>query len=106
MLRALLEMRGHRVRVANSGPEGLELLRAEHADVVVCDIGLPGMTGYEFAEHVRRDPQLRLLQMIALSGYGQPDDRRRSQAAGFDHHLVKPVDPTTLDAVIGGELRT
>jgi PAS domain S-box-containing protein len=100
MLCALLESRGHTVRVANSGSEALGLLQHDVPDVVVCDIGLPGMSGYELATHVRDDPKLRSLFLIALSGYSQPEDHERSREAGFDNHLVKPVDFVTLDSIL------
>lgn len=100
MLCALLESRGHRVRVANSGDEGLAVLASEIPDVVICDIGLPVMSGYDFANLVRDDPKLRSLFLVALSGYSQPEDHERSREAGFDNHLVKPVDFATLDSIL------
>jgi PAS domain S-box-containing protein len=102
MLSALLESRGHSVRVADSGSEALRMLREQTPEIVVCDIGLPGMSGYELASQLRRDPALRSLRLIALSGYGQPEDRRRSREAGFDDHLVKPVDFTALESILRG----
>jgi signal transduction histidine kinase/ActR/RegA family two-component response regulator len=96
-LRALLELRGHDVAVALSGAEALELLRERGADIVLCDLGLPGMSGYDVARAVRADAALRDIRLIALTGYGQPEDRRRAADAGFDAHLVKPVDLQALD---------
>ncbi len=69
-------------------------------DVVLLDIGLPGMDGYEVARHIRSLPSMEHLLLIALSGYGQDEDRRRSSAAGFNHHLTKPVDTKTLYQLI------
>jgi CheY-like chemotaxis protein len=69
-------------------------------NVIVCDIGLPGMSGYEVARIVRREPWGRSATLIAVTGWGQEDDRRRSSEAGFDHHLVKPVEPDQLVALL------
>jgi signal transduction histidine kinase len=99
-LRALLELRGHDVAVALSGAEALELLSQRRADIVLCDLGLPTMSGYDVARAVRANPALRDILLIALTGYGQPEDRRRSAEAGFDAHLVKPVDLKALDGVL------
>jgi PAS domain S-box-containing protein len=89
---ALLDLRGHTTWVAYDGESALALA-AEHApQVVLLDIGLPGMDGYEVAARLRALAQTRNSRLIALTGYGQPEDRRRSQQAGFDRHLVKPVD--------------
>lgn len=100
MLRALLELRGHRPEVVGTGQEGLALLARAPAEVVLCDIGLPGMSGYEFARAVRADPGLRHLRLVAVTGYGQPEDRRRSSEAGFDAHLTKPVDLEALETCL------
>jgi two-component system CheB/CheR fusion protein len=91
---ALLELDGHHVQAAADGPQGLELARTEPPEIVLIDIGLPGMDGFEVARRMRAlgDPVV----LVALTGYGQPEDRRRTQEAGFDAHLVKPVDPTDL----------
>lgn len=92
-MRMLFAMTGHTVAIAHAGPAGLELARTFQPQVVVCDIGLPGgMDGYAVARAIRRDPALAGIRLIALSGYGQEEDRRRSREAGFDVHLVKPVD--------------
>jgi CheY-like chemotaxis protein len=90
------------VALAENGPEALEMLRAEPPDVVVCDLGLPGMSGYDLARAIRADAQLQHLRLIALTGYGQPDDRARTAEAGFDEHLVKPVDLSALQRVLSG----
>jgi PAS domain S-box-containing protein len=96
LLQYLLEMHGHRVSLAATAAEGLQILRREPHDAVLCDIGLPGMSGYDFARAVRADPLLATVRLIAASGYGQPDDRARAAEAGFDIHLTKPV---TLEGV-------
>jgi CheY-like chemotaxis protein len=97
ILQAVLELRGHYVRTAPDVPTGLALLREEGADVVLCDIGLPGASGYDFARAVRADAAFASTLLVALTGYGQPSDRRRTAEAGFDEHLTKPVDPDALD---------
>ncbi|MDQ3031483.1 MAG: PAS domain S-box protein [Myxococcota bacterium] len=99
MLGALLGARGHDVAIASHGPEALDLLRARRTDVVLCDIGLPGMSGYEIARAIRGDSALRSVTLVALTGYGQQGDRERAREAGFDAHLVKPVDDSALQAV-------
>ncbi len=98
-LAALLAMRGHRTSVATTAPEGLALLRQQGADIVLCDIGLPGMSGYDFARAVRADDALRDIKLVAVTGYGQPEDREHTRKAGFDGHLTKPVEVASLDAV-------
>jgi two-component system CheB/CheR fusion protein len=97
---ALLELQGHEVRVAHAGPEAIALAREFGPDVVLLDIGLPGMDGYAVARTLRTDPRLAGSRLIAVSGYGQESDRRRSREAGFDEHLVKPVEPDELAALI------
>jgi two-component system CheB/CheR fusion protein len=91
-LRDALALSGHEVTVAHAGLEGLASARAFCPDVVLCDIGLPGMDGYEFARAIRRDsdPKLRGVFLVALSGYALPADVERSRAAGFDRHVPKP----------------
>lgn len=95
-LRDLLELSGFEVRIAGSGADGVVAARQFHPDVVLCDLGLPGMNGYEVASTLRRDPATAATRLIALTGYGGEEDRRRSQEAGFDVHLTKPVDPGLL----------
>ena len=91
-LAVLLEMTGHEVRLAYDGPSALEAAIAWRPDAVLLDIGLPGITGYEVAERIRREATLKNTVLVALTGYGQESDRQHSQEAGFDHHLVKPAD--------------
>lgn len=99
-LGALLEIKGHAVRVARTGTEALNELRRENADVILCDIGLPGMSGHDFARTIRSDEGLREIALIAITGYGQPEDRKRSLRAGFDEHLAKPVRIDALEEVL------
>ncbi len=96
-----LELAGHEVEVANSGAEGVEKARAFQPAVVLCDIGLPGeLDGYGVARALRADPDLRGIHLIALTGYGLEEDKRRAREAGFDEHLTKPISPDMLDRVI------
>ncbi len=95
-LHDLLEYAGHQAEVAYTGAEGLEALTLFLPEVVLCDIGLPGMDGYDVARRIREMPEGRNVLLVALTGYGQPQDRDLARAAGFDHHLLKPVDPPVL----------
>lgn len=99
-LALLLELGGHEVRTTHDGVRALEVAQAFQPDVVLLDIGLPRMDGYEVAERLRLHPETRRSLLIAISGYGQDEDRQRAFAAGFDHHLIKPVDYETLKALI------
>jgi CheY-like chemotaxis protein len=94
-MRMLLELDGYVVMAAAEGVEALELARAKDPDIALVDIGLPGIDGYEVARRIRAAGDKRPL-LIALTGYGQPEDRRRATEAGFDSLLVKPVDPAAL----------
>jgi len=100
-LQLLLETLGHRVRVAHHGLAALEAARVSRPDVMLVDIGLPGMDGYEVARRIRRDPAFGTPVLVALTGYGREEDRRAALAAGFDHHLVKPIDTKRLQQLIG-----
>jgi CheY-like chemotaxis protein len=82
--------------VAHTGPDGLEVAVAFRPQIVLMDIGLPGMDGHEVARRLRQHPDLKGVRLIALTGYGRESDLQRSQEAGFDHHLVKPVNPLKL----------
>jgi signal transduction histidine kinase/ActR/RegA family two-component response regulator len=88
---ALLQLKGHDARVAFDGPQALKTAAAFHPEVVLLDIGMPGMDGYQVAKQLRQMPGLEQTLLVALTGYGQEGVRRRSQEAGFQHHLVKPV---------------
>jgi DNA-binding response OmpR family regulator len=91
-----LALDGHRVRIASDGHSALHALPVFDPDVVLLDVGLPDMNGYEVARQIRRHSPRTDLTIITLSGYGQPEDRRQSTEAGCDAHLVKPVDPDVL----------
>jgi CheY-like chemotaxis protein len=101
-----LEAAGHEVYWAEDGRPALELLRRIHADIAFIDIGLPGLDGYEIARRLRAEPGGRGTMLVAVTGYGQAEDRERALAAGFDAHLVKPVDPAALEAVLLDANRT
>jgi CheY-like chemotaxis protein len=104
MLQMLLTLAGHEVDSAPDGISGLEKAAARRHDVLVIDLGLPGLDGYEVARRLRADGRAEL-GLIALTGYGQPEDRQRALAAGFDAHVVKPVDPAHLATVIASVQR-
>ena len=95
-LSRLLKLLGHDVQVAHDGKAAIEVARAHRPEIVLLDIGLPGMDGYEVVKRLRTEECCKDSLIIAVSGYGQPEDLRRSQEAGFDHHLVKPVDYDAL----------
>ena len=91
-LATLLRVLGAEIALAHSGRTALECVETFRPDVVLLDIGMPGMDGYEVARRIRANPANRHISLIALTGWGQDEDRRRSVAAGFNHHLVKPAD--------------
>ena len=99
-LMTLLEMEGFEVRVANEGKSALEIAREFRPEVVLLDIGLPGMNGFEVAHRLRDQPESRDALLIALTGYGEAESRNRSAAAGFDFHMVKPADVSLLLSMI------
>ncbi len=99
-LAMLLKLLGSEVHVAYDGPGALEALRTYRPSVVLLDIGMPGMDGHEVARRIRRQPELQDVTLIALTGWGQEEDRRRSQEAGFDYHLIKPVDVGALETLL------
>ena len=99
-LALLIEMWGHDVRVAHDGPGALAAAREYRPHVILLDIGVPGLSGLEVARRLREDVRFAKVVLVAVTGYGQEEDRRRTQAAGFDHHWVKPVDPATMEALL------
>jgi PAS domain S-box-containing protein len=96
----LLRLWGHEVQTVYDGLGVLPAVRDFRPDVILLDIGLPGMTGYEVAEQLRAQPGLGSVVLAAMTGYGQEEDRRRAREAGFNVHLTKPLDPTTLQALV------
>jgi PAS domain S-box-containing protein len=99
-LAAIMRAVGHQVQVAYDGPGALEAARHFIPDLVLLDIGLPGMNGYDVARHLRSELSGRSLALIALTGYGQEEDKKRAREAGFDAHLIKPVDFQLLEAIL------
>ena len=100
-LRMLLELAGHQVETSEDGPAALAKVDAFRPEVALIDLGLPGMDGYEVARQLRSRPQTKAIRLVAVTGYGQADDRRRALAAGFDQHVTKPVDASMLDDLLG-----
>jgi len=98
--KVLLELGGHEVKMVSDGSEALASAPVFAPDVVLLDIGLPMMDGYQVARRLREVAQTRASCLIALTGYGQPADRGRAMEAGFDHHLTKPADPDALLALV------
>lgn len=100
MLAMLLELEGHSTTTAHDGREALAVARAFRPEIVFLDIGLPGMSGYEVAQALRREPGLAGAMLVALTGWGSEDDKRKSREAGFDVHLTKPIEPDAIADVI------
>jgi DNA-binding response OmpR family regulator len=98
----LLTVRGHDVRVIYDGRDALAIMARFAAQVVLLDIGLPELDGWEVARQIRAVHRPRSLCIIAVTGYGEDSDRQRSQRAGIDHHVVKPADLRTLEALMQG----
>ena len=96
----LLKLFGHDVRCAYDGHSALTVAREYRPDVILLDIGLPGLDGYEVAKGVRSTDELRETRIVAVTGYGQEEHRNLSQTSGFDHHLIKPVDPVALQSLV------
>lgn len=96
----LLELDGHQVRIAYDGLQALDAFQSYHPDVVISDIGMPGLTGHQLARAIRATPAGRIVKLIAMTGWGQPRDQAEALAAGFDHHLTKPADMQTLYALV------
>jgi CheY-like chemotaxis protein len=99
-LQMLLEVLGHAADVVHDGEEAIVAAATRPPDVILMDIGLPGMNGYDAARRIRSDCKGRPLLIIALTGWGQDEDRRRSADAGIDHHLVKPLDLDKLRQIL------
>ena len=102
-LALILRCDDHEVRIAHDGPAALQVLNKFKPDVVLLDVGLPGMDGYQVARRMREEAPESNLTIIALSGYGQAEDHSQSMQAGCDAHLVKPVHPNVLRSMLGAE---
>jgi CheY-like chemotaxis protein len=100
-LAILLRLEGHEVELAHDGDAALRLYAQHHPDVALLDIGMPGKNGYEVARQIRSNGGKQVL-LIAVTGWAQDTDKAQSRAAGFDHHLTKPVEPETLIGLLGG----
>jgi signal transduction histidine kinase len=101
-LAALLELEGNQVRAAYDGEKALELAAAFQPSVILLDIGMPKMNGYEVAKHIREQSWGKAMTLVAITGWGQADDKRHASAAGFDHHLTKPITLKALQSVVSG----
>jgi len=100
-LRMLFDFWGHEVEMAGDGPSGVELVLRTRPEVALIDVGLPGMDGYDVARAVRKSLSRETVRLIAVTGYGQPADRERAFDAGFDSHLLKPIQPHVLEEMLG-----
>lgn len=105
MLTLVVKMLGNDVRTAYDGQQGVEMAETFSPDVVLMDIGMPRMNGYEAARHLRQQPWARDMVLVALTGWGQEEDKQRARDAGFDHHLVKPAEPAELQRVLNSAAR-
>jgi two-component system CheB/CheR fusion protein len=97
----LKHMGGHHVDFAYDGISGLEAAHRLRPDIIFLDLAMPGMEGYEVASQLRRDPQFKDVLIIAVTGSGHDEARERTREAGFDHHLLKPVDPAFIASLLG-----
>src|SRR5262249_22425689 len=99
-LAVLLRFEGHDVAVVNDGEAALTAMQDFSPDLAFLDIGMPGMDGYDLCRRIRQQPAFKKVLLVALTGWGQAEDRRRSREAGFDRHLVKPVEPHSLTRLL------
>jgi CheY-like chemotaxis protein len=99
MLRTMLDLMGHEVRVASDGVQAVALAKEFDPEIALLDIGMPRMDGYQAAREIRQAMGGRVL-LVAVTGWGQEEDQRRSREAGFDHHLTKPAEPSVLEHLI------
>jgi CheY-like chemotaxis protein len=105
MLQTLMELEGHEVAAAEDAPAALELIEFQRPDIALVDIGLPTFDGYEVARRIRANPVTRDIFLVALTGYGLPEDQRLAAEAGFDAHLVKPIDLEKLSSLLADRQR-
>jgi CheY-like chemotaxis protein len=99
-LQMWLDMAGHDVQVATDGPRAIAAAESHAPDVMLLDLGMPGMTGLEVARRIRATPWGRKIVLVALTGWGQEEHKRQTREAGFDHHLTKPVPPDEIEELI------
>ena len=102
LLSEVLTLKGYETRVAHDAPTALQIAAEFHPAIAVLDLGLPVMDGYQLADRLRTVPGLAHLRLVALTGYGQESDRARTRRAGFQTHLVKPVDLELIDRALAG----
>jgi CheY-like chemotaxis protein len=100
VLALMLRVDGHDVRTASDGPTAVREAETDPPDVVICDIAMPGMDGYAVARRLREVPALDRTTLMAMTGFGHDEDRWQSKAAGFEYHLVKPIDPVELEDLL------
>jgi CheY-like chemotaxis protein len=105
-LARLLKIAGHELCIAYDGPTALALAINFQPKLVLLDIGIPGLTGYEVARRLKETPETKKATLVAITGWGQPEDQQRSREAGFDYHLLKPVKPETLQQLLASILNT
>ncbi len=98
----LLNLSGYEVHLAHTGSQALEAILRIWPEIVICDIGMPELNGYEVAQCVRREAWGSGITLIAVTGWGRESDRHKAVAAGFNHYMMKPVDPDVLEELIGG----
>jgi two-component system CheB/CheR fusion protein len=96
----VLKYKGHEVRVAYSGVEAIQAVEVYVPDLVLLDLGMPGMDGFEVSRQLRKTPGLEHTVLAALTGWGQDDHRKKTASAGFDHHLTKPLEPQALEILL------
>jgi len=101
-LQLLLQLAGHEVRTATSGTRALEVAATFLPDVALLDLEMPELNGFDVARRIREAPWGKRIVLIALTGWGHEEDRRRTAEAGFDHHLTKPIPPDAIDELIRG----
>lgn len=102
MLAMMLELSGYETRTASDGLEAIDVVKAFAPHVVFLDIAMPGLDGYEVAKRLRAEPAFDALILVALTGWGGDDDKRRTKDAGFDRHITKPVEPAAVTALFAG----
>jgi CheY-like chemotaxis protein len=102
-LKVLLELDGHVVRATQDGAGAIELARSVKPDFLLLDIGMPKLNGYDVARHIRMQPWGREMRLVAITGWGQPEDRSRAIEAGFDYHLTKPVPLEDLADILNAK---
>ncbi len=100
MLALVVKILGNEVRKAADGVEAIRVAEEFKPELILMDIGMPLMNGYEAARHIRQQPWGTAMTLVALTGWGQDEDRRKAKEAGFDHHLVKPAEPTELQRLL------